>query len=108
MLQGTTSIASPLIGSYLHARRLARNDYVLAVASIFQLNAIVQLLGYTLLGLYTPDFVAIGLLGLVPTLLALMAGIYFRARLDQARFRQLIIVLLVFSVVNLLWRSFGA
>jgi uncharacterized protein len=107
VLQGTTSIASPLIGSYLHARRLPPNDYVLAVASIFQLNAIVQLIGYSLLGLYTPDIVAIGVLGLVPTLLALMAGIFFRGRLDQARFRQLIVVLLLLSVANLLWRSFG-
>jgi uncharacterized membrane protein YfcA len=81
---------------------------VIVLAAIFELNAAIQLVGYSLLGLYTPDIVAIGLLGLVPTLLALLAGIYFRAKLDQARFRQLIIVLLVFSVVNLLWRSFGA
>jgi len=47
-------------------------------------------------------------LWLVPTLLALMAGIAFRGRLDQRRFRQLIVVLLVLSVANLLWRSFGA
>ncbi|HEY8808020.1 MAG TPA: sulfite exporter TauE/SafE family protein [Candidatus Limnocylindria bacterium] len=107
VLQGTTSIASPLIGSYLHARKLDPRDYVLAVASVFQLNAVVQLIGYALLGLYTPDIVAIGLIGLVPTLLALMAGIYFRSRLDQKRFRQLIVVLLVLSVANLLWRSFG-
>ena len=108
VLQGTTSIAAPLIGSYLHARRLEPRDYVVAVASVFQLNAIVQLVGYALLGLYTPEIVAIGLIGLVPTLLALMAGIAFRGRLDQARFRQLIVVLLVVSVANLLWRSFGA
>ena len=108
VLQGTTSIAAPLIGSYLHARRLEPRDYVVAVASVFQLNAIVQLVGYALLGLYTPDIVTIGLIGLVPTLLALMAGIAFRSRLDQARFRQVIVVLLIVSVANLLWRSFGA
>jgi len=107
VLQGTTSIASPLIGSYLHARRLAPHDYVLAVASVFQLNAIVQLIGYALLGLYTPDIVAIGLIGLVPTLLAMMGGMAVRGRLDQRRFRQLIVLLLIFSVANLLWRSFG-
>lgn len=108
VLQGTTSIASPLIGSFFHARKMDRNDYVIVLAAIFELNAVIQLIGYALLGLYTPDIVAIGLLGLVPTLLALMAGIYFRARLDQRRFRQLIVVLLVLSVANLLWRSFGA
>jgi uncharacterized membrane protein YfcA len=107
VLQGTTSIASPLIGSFFHARKLDRHDYVVVLASIFELNAAIQLIGYSLLGLYTPDILAIGLLGLVPTLLALMVGIYFRGRLDQARFRQLIVVLLVLSVANLLWRSFG-
>ncbi|MDQ6858070.1 MAG: sulfite exporter TauE/SafE family protein [Chloroflexota bacterium] len=107
VLQGTTSIAAPLIGSYLHARRLEPGDYVVAVASVFQLNAIVQLVGYALLALYTPEIVTIGLISLVPTLLALMAGIYFRSRLDQSRFRQVIVVLLVLSVANLLWRSFG-
>ena len=108
VLQGTTSIASPLIGSFFHARKMDRHDYVIVLASIFELNAAIQLVGYFLLGLYTPQVLAIGVLGLVPTLLALMAGIFFRSRLDQSRFRQLIVVLLVLSVANLLWRSFGA
>jgi uncharacterized membrane protein YfcA len=107
LLQGTTSIASPLIGSFFHARKMDRHEYVIVLAAIFELNAVIQLIGYALLGLYTGDIVAIGLVGLVPTLLLLMAGIYFRARLDQTRFRQLIVVLLVLSVANLLWRSFG-
>jgi len=107
VLQGTTSIASPLIGSFFHARKMDRHDYVVVLAAIFELNALIQLIGYSLLGLYTPDILAIGLLGLAPTLLALMAGIYFRSRLDQARFRQLIVLLLVLSVANLLWRTFG-
>lgn len=108
VLQGTTSIASPLIGSFFHARKLDRHDYVIVLAAIFELNSVIQLIGYALLGLYTPDVLAIGLLGLVPTLLALMAGIFFRSRLDQSRFRQLIVVLLILSVANLLWKSFGA
>jgi hypothetical protein len=107
ILQGTTSIASPLIGSFFHARKMDRHDYVIVLAAIFELNAVIQLAGYALLGLYTANIVAIGLLGLVPTLLALMAGIFFRAKLDQARFRQLIVVLLVLSVANLLWKTVG-
>lgn len=107
VLQGTTSIASPLIGSFFHARKMDRHDYVIVLAAIFELNSIVQLAGYGLLGLYTANVLAIGLLGLVPALLALMAGISFRGRLDQRRFRQLIVVLLVLSVANLLWKSFG-
>lgn len=107
VLQGTTSIASPLVGSYFHARRLDRHAYVIVLAAIFELNAVIQLVGYALLGLYTPEVVAIGLVGLVPTLVALAAGIAARARMDQRRFRQLILVLLVLSVVNLLARTIG-
>ena len=49
---------------------------------------------------------ALGLVGLVPTLLALMLGMYLRGRLDPARFRLLIVVLLVLSTANLLYRTF--
>ncbi|MEK7861818.1 MAG: sulfite exporter TauE/SafE family protein, partial [Chloroflexota bacterium] len=80
VLQGTTSIASPLVGSYFHAQRLAPREFVFVLAAIFQLNSVVQLVGYTVQGLYTEEVVAIGLIGLVPTLLALAAGIYARDR----------------------------
>ena len=58
-----TSIASPLIGSFFHARKMDRHDYVVVLAAIFELNAVIQLIGYSLLGLYTPNIIAIGLLG---------------------------------------------
>jgi uncharacterized membrane protein YfcA len=70
-------------------------------------NAIVQVIGYSLQGLFTPEVVALGLLGLVPTLLALAVGIALRGRLDPRRFRQSIVVLIVLSVANLLWRTFA-
>jgi uncharacterized membrane protein YfcA len=108
VLQGTTSIASPLVGSYFHSRRLSAADFVFTLAAIFELNSIVQMIGYTLQGLFTPEVVALGLLGLVPTLLALAIGIAVRGRLDPRRFRQLIVALLVLSIVNLLWRTFSA
>ena len=108
VLQGTTSIASPLVGSYFHSRRLAPADFVFVLATIFELNSIVQLIGYSLQHLYTADIVAIGLAGLVPTLLGLIAGIYLRGRIDALLFRRLIVALLILSVLNLLWRSFLA
>ncbi len=108
VLQGTTSIASPLVGSYFHAQRLAAADFVFVLAAIFELNSVIQLIGYGAQGLYTPEVIAIGLVGLVPTLLALAAGIALRGRLDPRRFRQLIVALLVLSVANLLWRTFAA
>ena len=108
VMQGTTSIASPLVGSSFHSRRLSADDFVFTLAAIFEVNAIVQVIGYSAQGLFTPEVVALGLLGLVPTLLALAVGIALRGRLDPQRFRQFIVVLIVVSVANLLWRTFFA
>ena len=106
-LQGSTSIASPLIGSYFHARRVTPKDFVVILAALFQLNSIVQIGGFLAYGLLTPELLALGIAGLVPTLLALMAGIELRGRIPEHRFRQVIVVLLVASVANLLWRTFA-
>ncbi len=68
----------------------------------------VQLVSYAGLGLFTSDLLALGVIACIPMLVALMAGIAVRGRLDQVRFRQVIVVLLVASVANLLWRTFAA
>lgn len=107
ILQGTTSIASPLVGSYFHAQRLPPADFVFIMAAIFEFNSLVQFVGYSLQGLYTPDVLAIGLVSIIPTLVFLAIGIYLRGRLDALWFRRLIIALLVVSVANLLWRTFA-
>ena len=106
VMQGTTSISSPVIGSFFHAMRLAPREYVITLAAVFQLSSIVQVISYSALGLFTPELVTLGVLACIPMLLALGAGIALRGRLDQVRFRQVIVALLVASVANLLWRSF--
>ncbi|OLC20375.1 MAG: hypothetical protein AUH33_03770 [Chloroflexi bacterium 13_1_40CM_68_21] len=106
VMQGTTSISSPVIGSFFHALRLPPREYVITLASVFQLSSIVQLISYAALGLFTPDLFTLGVIACIPMLLALMAGIAIRGRLDQRRFRQIIVLLLVTSVANLLWRTF--
>ena len=108
VMQGTTSISSPVIGSFFHALRLPPKEYVITLAAVFQLSSIVQLVSYTALGLFTLDLFTLGVVACIPMLLALMAGIAIRGRLDQVRFRQVIVVLLVASVGNLLWRTFLA
>jgi uncharacterized protein len=108
VMQGTTSISTPLIGSYFHALRLEPREYVITLAAVFQLSSAVQLVSYAALGLFTPDLVTLGVIACIPMLFALMAGIAIRGRLNQARFRQVIVVLLVASAANLVWRTFVA
>ena len=106
VLQGTTSISSPLIGSYFHALRLRPSQFVWVLAAMFELNSFVQLIGYSLQGLYNSDIVALGIVGLIPTLIAMILGIWTRGRLDPVFFRRIIVVLVVASTLNLLWRTF--
>jgi uncharacterized membrane protein YfcA len=107
LLQGSTSIASPLVGSYFHARRLSAADFVVVLAVLFQVNALVQIATLAATGLLTPPLLALGVVGLVPNLLGLIAGIELRGRVSPVTFRRIIVVLLVLSIANLLWRTFG-
>lgn len=107
-LQGSTSIASPIVGGYFHTRRLASADFVVVLAALFQLNSIVQIGGFLAYDLLTPELLALGIAGVVPALLGLVAGIELRGRISAERFRQVIVAMLVLSVANLLWRTFAA
>ncbi|MDE3101309.1 MAG: sulfite exporter TauE/SafE family protein [Chloroflexota bacterium] len=102
VLQGSTSIASPLVGSYFHARKVAPAVFVVSLASLFELNSIIQIGSFVGLRLFTPDLFALGVVGLVPNLVGLLAGIELRGRISAVAFRRIIVVLLIVSVVNLM------
>src|SRR5207245_895687 len=42
VMQGTTSISSPVIGSFFHAMKLPPREYVITLAAVFQLSSAVQ------------------------------------------------------------------
>lgn len=107
-LQGSTSIASPIVGGYFHTRRLAAADFVVILAALFQLNSLVQIGGFLAYDLLTPDLLALGIVGVIPTLVGLIAGIELRGRISAERFRQVIVAMLLVSVANLLWRTVTA
>jgi uncharacterized membrane protein YfcA len=102
VLNGSTSIASPLLGGYLHARRVSAREFVVSAAVVFQVFSIVQVVGLWRLGLYDRALLTRGLLSLAPTRLALVAGMRVRDRLNTAMFRRVITVLLGLSGINLL------
>ncbi len=105
VLNGTTSIASPLLATYLHARHLSAREFVVSLALVFQVFSTVQILGLWALGLYDPPMVTTGVLGLVPTLAATAIGAKLRYRLDNATFRRVIVVLLLISALNLVHQA---
>jgi uncharacterized membrane protein YfcA len=107
LLQGSTSIASPLVGSYFHALRVPAKEFVVILAALFELNSIVQIGAFVAFDLITPELLALGIVSLVPSQLGLLLGVELRGRISELAFRRVIALLLILSIVNLLWRAFS-
>jgi uncharacterized membrane protein YfcA len=101
ILQGTTSIGSPLIAGYMHARRLAPSDFVVSLAVTFSVWAAVHVAALARVGLYDRELLSLSLLALAPTLLALWLGVRLREHLGTLAFRRFVTALLVLSAAVL-------
>lgn len=102
LLSGAVSMSGPLLTVYLHAKRLTTREFVASVAAVLVIFSIVQVIELWRVGLYDRAIVTMGLLSLIPSLVALVIGVRVRERLDNASFRVVVSVLLVVAAVNLL------
>jgi uncharacterized protein len=102
-LQGATGVAGPLVSTYVHAMRPAREVFLLSVTAMFQVFALVQILTFASLGRYGPTNIVLALLAMVPALLLLPVGMWLGQRLRPERFDQFILGLLAISVCKLLY-----
>jgi uncharacterized protein len=102
-LQGATGVAGPLVSTYVHAMRPAREVFLLSVTAMFQVFALVQILTFASLGRYDPTNIVLALLAMVPALLLLPVGMWLGQRLRPERFDQFILGLLAISACKLLY-----
>ncbi len=101
VLLGSTSIASPAVAGYFHAMRLSPREFVFALAAVFQILGVVQVVGLWRLGQYDADVVGVALFALVPMLATFAVGVRVRRRLDNAVFRRVVAGFLALSAVVL-------
>lgn len=102
LLSGAVSISGPLLTVYLHAKRLRTREFVASIVVVLGIFSIVQVIGLWRLGLYDETIVTMGLLSLIPALLAFLIGVGVRERLDNASFRVVVNILLALAAINLL------
>lgn len=95
VLQGATGMAGPIVATYVHGFRLPPPAYVFSVSAQFQLFALVQVIVFVTLGMYTPARLLESLLALIPALLVLPVGIRLGRRLDRRRFDLAVLGVLV-------------
>ena len=86
VLQGATGMAGPVVATYVHGFRLEPPSYVFSVTAQYQLFALVQVIVFLSLGMYTPARLLESLLALVPAMLVLPVGVRLGRRLDRRRF----------------------
>ncbi len=105
MLQGATGISAPISITFLTSIRLTRPQFVFAVSTLFVTYAAVQLPSLIVAGILTFERAAYSTAALVPVLIAMPAGRWLAARLDQRGFDRLILILLAGIAVKLFAES---
>lgn len=103
VLQGATGISGPLITAYAHAHRLPQRAYVLQVVTMFQVQALVQVIALAVLGLYTARRLGLSLLALVPIMSALPFGSRLSRSLSRRAFDLAVLGLLLLFAGKLVY-----
>lgn len=104
LLGGVSSLTGPIIITYLMALQLRRDEFVGSI-SIIYLSGALPLYGAMLLfGRLGPGELTGSLLALLPMAAGLLAGKALRQRLDDNRFRRLLLAFLVVLALLLLFK----
>lgn len=104
LLGGVSSLTGPVIITYLMALQLRRDEFVGSVSIIYLLGALPLYGAMLLYGRIGMAEWGGSLLALIPMALGLLAGKALRQRLDDNRFRRLLLVFLVVVALLLLFK----
>src|SRR3972149_5942373 len=84
---GSTTISAPLVAAYVDSLRLAKNEFVFWVTTLFLIGTTIQVLTYLQAGIYRGGLLGIAPLLFLPMLVGAWIGIRMRGRLSPDRFR---------------------
>ena len=106
-LQGATGIASPALVTFLHAMRLKRESFILAISSSFLLFGCVQLPSLAVMGLLTWPRLVESVVALVPVLLLMPVGAFLARRTGQSVFDRLVLAFIAVMSVRFITGGLG-
>jgi len=102
-LQGATGISGPVVSTYVHAQRLPREQFVVAVSALFGVSGMAQTATLAGVGLFTPALLLRAGLATAVVAAVMAVGTRVADRLPQALFERLVLAVLVVSGSKLLW-----
>ncbi len=107
IVNGTVGASGPVLGSYLLAIGLRGREWVFAISLVFWSMSFVRTTTLAATGQYQAEIVLLGLALAVPAYLAQRGGFAMQARLSAETFQRVILIVLLLSGANLLWRGIG-
>jgi uncharacterized membrane protein YfcA len=105
VLQGSAGASGPLVTSYLLSIRLPRASFLFAINAIFFVLDLTQFVSLQALRLTTPAIWTTAAIVLVLALAGLAAGLWAQSRIDDARFRRVVLVMLAVAAIGLIVRA---
>jgi len=103
ILQGATGLSSVVLASYIHALGLTPRAFVFMLSTLFQVFALVQLIGFWVAGLYTPDIITASLVAAVPATAVLAFGTRLSFRISPVVFNRMVMAVLGLSAIKMLF-----
>lgn len=104
LLGGVSSLTGPVIITYLMALQLRRDEFVGSISTIYLLGALPLYGAMLIFGRLGLGEMTGSLLALLPMAAGLVAGKALRQRLDENRFRRVLLVFLVVLALLLLFK----
>ncbi len=106
-LAGVSGLYGPVLIVYFIALRLPKDDFVAALSLMYFLGSVALYGTLAAAQVLTLHVLAASAVGAVVIGVMVHFGQYVRARIDEQRYRKLILLLLIAIGVEMVWRSFG-
>lgn len=107
LLQGATGLSSPVLATYLHARRLPRGVYLASISLLFQVFALAQFVAVVVFGLLGPQRFGHTAVAVVAALVGVPLGMRVGRGLPQPSFERVTLAVLVLSTGALVLEGLG-
>jgi len=102
LMGGMTGAFAPLLASYLHLLRLAKQEFIFWITVMFLAGNVVQIASYAHLGLYPGPVLTLALVGCVPMAIGTWSGILLQDHLHPETFGRIVLAIVFVASLSLL------
>jgi uncharacterized membrane protein YfcA len=101
VFQGAMGTCSAILGTYLNAADLKPGSFIFAISAPFFILALAQYVTYVALGMYTSQLYIESALAMIPSIISIGLGAWFRKWVNKKMFDILILLLMAFIGIKL-------